>query len=224
MVTGATRGLGFEVARQLIGHGWSVVIGGRGAERIRHAGETLGIADNAYVLDVARGDSVHAFCDIVRKRFGAATLLVNNAAIYNDGDHTILDVPARTIVDAVQTNALGALLVAQELLPAMMQARRGTIVNVSSQAGRIVDMGDDLTPSYRISKLAMNAITVMLSHAVFDHGIRVNSICPGWVRTDMGGPDATRSVEEGAADIVWLATRTEGVSGKFFIGREVAQW
>lgn len=223
MVTGATRGLGFETARQLIDLGWDVIIGGRGRDRILAAGEKLGVPGNAFELDVASADSVHAFGEAVSSRFGAVSLLVNNAGVYIDGDRTILDVPPETVLDTFRVNALGALMVAQQLLPAMIEARRGTIVNVSSESARMALMGPDL-PSYRLSKLALNAITIMLSNAVLGHGIRVNSICPGWVRTDMGGPDATRSVEEGAGDVVWLATRTARVSGKFFIGREISQW
>ena len=222
IVTGATRGLGFDTARQLIALGWSVIITGRDPDALRAASKRLDIA-GSHRLDLADAGSVCEFRDALAGKLASITTLINNAGVYESGEDTILNVSGEQLLQAFQTNVAGALAVSQVLLPSMIQARRGTIVNVSSASGQISTMGFD-RPAYRLSKLALNGVTVMLSHAVSSYGIRVNSICPGWCRTEMGGPDAPRSVEEGAADIVWLVTRREGVSGKFFVDREVAPW
>jgi len=220
IVTGATRGLGLETARQLIALGWSVLITGRDLQALRSAAARLNLRDY-YQLDVADRNSVAEFRDALADKIESVTTLINNAGVYPDASATILDVTTEKLIEAFATNTAGSLAVTQAVLPSMIRARRGTIVNVSSESGQISSMGFD-TPAYRLSKLALNGITVMLSHAVSRHGIRVNSICPGWCRTDMGGSSAPRSAEEGAADIVWLATSRDRVSGKFFVQREVA--
>lgn len=223
VVTGATRGLGFEIARQLKERGLSVIITGRDTTALQAAGERLGTP--YHVVDIIDAASVREFRDVVVAGFkaGQALTLINNAAIHIDREETVLGVSAAALAETFRTNTVGALSVAQAFLPSMMSSRRGAIVNVSSVSGQISSMGFD-APAYRLSKLALNGVTVMLAHAVGGYGIRVNSICPGWVRTEMGGSDAPRSVEEGAADVVWLATANEHVSGKFFIGREIAPW
>ncbi len=223
IVTGATRGLGFEIARQLMDRGMSVIISGRDKSALRMAGERLGAP--SHVMDVTDAASVLAFRDAVVAGFSSlpALTLINSAGISIDHDETVLAVSSDAIMETFRTNTLGALSVAQAFLPSMMKSQRGAIVNVSSISGQISSMGFD-APAYRLSKLALNGVTVMLSHAAGSYGIRVNSICPGWIRTEMGGPGAPRSVEEGAADVVWLATMSDYVSGKFFIGREIAPW
>lgn len=200
-----------------------VVITGRDGARVRSAAARLGIDDH-HVIDVTDRESIDALRGAIDERFGKRPLiLINNAAIYADEDATILDVPAGKVLETFETNTIGALNVSQAFVPMMKRAGRGVIVNVSSQSGQISTMGFD-TPAYRLSKLALNGVTVMLSHALSGYGIRVNSVCPGWVRTEMGGPNAPRSVEEGASDIVWVATEAGSATGKFFVGREVALW
>ena len=127
---------------------------------------------------------------------------------------------ARTIA----TNALGALRVSQAFVPHLLKSPAGRIVNVSSGAGQLSDMGT-WSPAYAASKTSLNAITCLLAAALKDKGIAVNSVCPGWCRTEMGGPNAPRSAKEGAAGIVWLAADApQKETGLFWRDREVIAW
>jgi NAD(P)-dependent dehydrogenase (short-subunit alcohol dehydrogenase family) len=151
-------------------------------------------------------------------------VLINNAGVIEDGDDNVLEVSGDIVLRTFTTNALGALRVTQAFVPSLMKSEAPRIVNVSSRGGQLSDMGT-WSPAYCISKTALNAVTCQLAAALRDKGIAVNSACPGWVRTDMGGPNATRSVEEGADTIVWLATEApHTLTGKFFAERQEIPW
>jgi NAD(P)-dependent dehydrogenase (short-subunit alcohol dehydrogenase family) len=150
--------------------------------------------------------------------------LINNAAVIVEGDQDILTLPPEAVVRTIATNALGALRVSQAFLPHLLKSRNGRIVNVSSGAGQLSDMGT-WSPAYAASKTALNAITCLLAAALKDKGLAVNSVCPGWCRTEMGGPNAPRSVEVGAAGIVWLAADApQDQTGLFWRDREIIPW
>ena len=150
--------------------------------------------------------------------------MINNAAIISDNDQDILQISPRIITETIETNALGALRVSQAFVPHLLRSSAGRIVNVSSGAGQLSDMGT-WSPAYAASKTTLNAITCLLAAALKDKGIAVNSVCPGWCRTEMGGSGAPRSVEEGAAGIAWLAADApQNKTGLFWRDREVIPW
>jgi NAD(P)-dependent dehydrogenase (short-subunit alcohol dehydrogenase family) len=162
--------------------------------------------------------------DYVISQFGAADILVNNAAILPDPYGPILKVNARKFRTAFETNTLGPLMLCQAFIPMMCKQNYGRVVNVSSGAGHIENMVNDM-PAYRMSKIALNGLTRMLARSVKETNVLVNAACPGWVRSDMGGPSADRSLAEGAQGIVWLATLPDGApSGGFFRDRQPIPW
>jgi NAD(P)-dependent dehydrogenase (short-subunit alcohol dehydrogenase family) len=219
LVTGAYRGLGFEVARQLSERGWRVILSARRQEKGSAAVSRLKNA-SFLELDVTSDSSVA----LAAKEVPELDVLVNNAAIIVEEDQDILTIQPEAVGRSIATNALGALRVSQAFVPHLLKSRSGRIVNVSSGAGQLSDMGI-WSPAYAASKTALNAVTCLLAAALKEKGIAVNSVCPGWCRTDMGGPNAPRSVEEGATGIVWLAADApQKKTGLFWRDREVIPW
>jgi len=229
VITGANRGLGFEAAHQLARRGYRVVVTARSRAKAEAACEKLGAEDLDVVpaeLDVSSDDSVDAFAAWLGTHEGRVDVLVNNAGVIveTDGPPTsIAQVPAGPLLETLDTNTVGAYRVLHALMPMMKQAHYGRVVNVSSGMGALGDMGVGW-PAYRISKAALNAVTCAFA-AEAEPNIKINSVCPGWVRTDMGGQSADRSVEEGVRGIVWLATLPEdGPSGGFFRDQQEIAW
>jgi NAD(P)-dependent dehydrogenase (short-subunit alcohol dehydrogenase family) len=158
------------------------------------------------------------------KEFGGVDVLVNNAAILLSEDGDVLKVPVDECRRSMETNLYGPLLLCQALMPGMRRRRYGRVVNVSSGAGQISSMSD-YAPAYSLSKAALNALTRQLAHAARDRNVLVNAVDPGWVRTDMGGRSAPRTVEQGAETIVWCATLPDGgPTGGFFHDRRPIAW
>ena len=225
LVSGANRGIGLEVARQLGSRGMDVVLGARDPEGGAAAAESLseqGIAARSHQLDVTDQASVDALAADLERDHGRLDVLVNNAGVYPSGKAAEMDpdVAERTW----QVNALGAWRLAVALVPLMLRGGGGRIVNVSSGAGSLETM-DRWMPAYNVSKAALNAITRVLADDLDGSGILVNSVCPGWVRTDMGGSSAPRSVEEGAASVLWAALLPDdGPTGGFFRDGEPVPW
>jgi len=225
LVTGANRGLGLESVRQLSALGFTVLLGARDVKRGRDAAE--GIAGGRVlpvVLDVTSDTDVARCGDLIaREHGGRLDVLINNAAIHYDSDETAVTADLRIVDEALATNVVGAWRVAQMAVRLMRPRGRGRIVNVSSGAGAW-DSLDASTPAYRISKLALNGLTVMLAEELEGSGILVNAVCPGWVATDMGGSGG-RPVEDGARGIVWAATLPDGgPTGGFFRDGRPISW
>jgi NAD(P)-dependent dehydrogenase (short-subunit alcohol dehydrogenase family) len=225
VVTGANRGIGLEISRQLAKLGLEVVLTSRDLEKGQEAAEKLvreGLKVHARQLDLLDIPSFRTFAEMLEKDFGRVDVLVNNAGILPDqsGKPT----PPETLLETFRTNAMGPYYLCEALFPMMKKNRYGRIVNVSSGMGQLEDMQSGY-PAYRMSKTALNAVTRMFSEEGDGLDIKVNSMCPGWVRTDMGGSDADRSVEEGADTAVWLATLSQdGPTGGFFRDREPIGW
>jgi NAD(P)-dependent dehydrogenase (short-subunit alcohol dehydrogenase family) len=227
LITGANRGIGREMARQLADRAWHVIVAARRAEAADETAAALrqsgGVADGLR-LDVNDSASIADATRAFAERFGRLDVLINNAGIYPDKDRTILTIPRRQLVETLETNALGPIEIVQAFLSALRQSEAGRVINVSSGYGQLADLSPEV-PSYCLSKLALNGATIMLAAALAGEGIAVNSMCPGWVRTDMGGADATRSVEEGADTGVWLADEAaQSLTGKFFRDRSEIPW
>jgi NAD(P)-dependent dehydrogenase (short-subunit alcohol dehydrogenase family) len=227
LVTGANRGIGREMARQLAAKGLRVVAAAREESTAKDAAESLaeeGGRVEGLVLDVSDSASIaHAACEFA-ERFDRLDVLVNNAGIYPDKGYTILTAPRELFARTLQTNTLGPIEVVQQFLPSLRKSPAARIINMSSGYGQLDDLSANVS-AYCLSKLALNGVTIMLAQALAAEGIAVNSVCPGWVRTDMGGAEAPRSVEEGADTAVWLATEADkSLTGKFFRDRAEISW
>ena len=222
LITGSTRGIGFEVARQLAERDFTVIITGRTDRAVKAAAGKIGASAVAHFLDASDASSIADLAAWVTREIGRLDVLVNNAAILVDDGESILDTKAETFEATMRVNALGRLLMTQAVAPLLRGSKAARVVNVSSGAGQISSM-TTYAPAYSISKATLNATTVMLAAAL--PFARVNCADPGWVRTDMGGPHATRSVEQGADTIVWLATLpANGPTGGFFHDRKRIDW
>jgi NAD(P)-dependent dehydrogenase (short-subunit alcohol dehydrogenase family) len=221
LVTGANRGIGREVARQLAEGGYEVLLSARDEAKARSAADELAEETGAVVrpltLDVADPRSISAAAERVRAEPGRLDVLVNNAGIGSDFGVAGVDPDFAAIQRALDTNFYGAYRLTVELLALLRQSEHPRIVNVSSGMGGVAEMGG-WSPGYRVSKAALNAMTRILATELKDDGFLVNSACPGFVNTDMGGPmGATKPVKDGAAGIVWLATLgDDGPTGGFF--------
>ena len=227
IVTGGNRGIGLEVCRQLAAAGQHVVLGSRNAASGEAAARSLadrGLEVEPHPLDVTDGESVRALADHVERALGGAHVLVNNAGLLLDENGEVLDLTVQRFRDCMETNAYGPLRLAQALMPGMIARGYGRVVNVSSGAGQISSMAD-YAPPYSLSKAALNALTRLLASAASGRDVLVNAVDPGWVRTDMGGRAAPRSVAQGAETIVWCATLPKGgPSGRFFHDRKEIAW
>jgi NAD(P)-dependent dehydrogenase (short-subunit alcohol dehydrogenase family) len=227
LVTGANRGIGFEVCRQLAEREFVVLLTARDAAKARSAVKKLAGAGRveALALNVADAASIQRAAAEVACRYGCLDVLVNNAAINYDTWETVENADiSPTVMDAIATNLLGPWRMCQAFLPLLRKSRAARIVNVSSESGSLADMGAG-PPAYQVTKAALNALTRTLAGELRGTRILVNAVCPGWVATDMGGPGAPRSVPEGAAGIVWAATLADhGPSGGFFRDGKALPW
>lgn len=231
VVTGANRGIGFEICRQLAHLGIKVILTARNEEKGRIAAEKLrddGLDVVFHSLDVTNKGSIRSFAEWIEETFGRVDILINNAGILLDRGSTTLQADIDKIRETMETNVYGPLRLCQALVPIMLKNDFGRIVNVSSGAGAFSKMRtgqrpiDRLKPGYNISKTALNALTKLLANELADTNITVNSMAPGPVLTDMN-PNGKRSVTEGADTAVWLATEiTE--TGKFFQDRTEIEW
>ncbi len=226
LVTGANRGIGLEVVRQLAQTGITVMLGSRDRQNGQAAAESLideGLTILPEQLDVTDADSIAELAQTVEQQFGRLDILVNNAGILYDTWQQASNADLSVVQAAWDTNTLGPWRMCQAFLPLLRKSQRGRIVNVSSGAGSLSEMGAG-TPAYSTSKAALNAFTRLLAAELKGTGILVNSVCPGWVATDMGGAGG-RPVADGAAGIVWAATLpANGPTGSFFRDGKRLSW
>lgn len=230
VVTGGNRGLGFEASRQLAKQGYKVILTSRNEDKGKDAAQKLqaeGLDVISYSLDVTSDESSQNLAEFIRQNFSKLDALVNNAGIYIDaqtGSNSIINAKIDTLQRTIDTNVYGVVRVTQALIPLMKAQKYGRIVNVSSGMGQLTDMGGG-SPGYRISKTALNAVTRIFASELIGTNILVNSVCPGWVKTDMGGTNAPRNPEQGVDTIVWLATLPDdGATGGFFRDRQPIDW
>lgn len=227
LVTGSNRGIGFEIAKQLAALGIKVIASAR--SRGAGLGSVSKLAQEGLDvhfsrLDVSDFSSHREIVSEIENRFGRLDILVNNAGILLDEAYTSVEVPMELMLETFQTNALGALSLSQQVIPGMKKRGYGRIVMVSSGEGQLSSMTRGHL-AYRVSKTALNAVTRVLAAETSGSGILINTMCPGWVRTDMGGPNAHKNVAEGADTAVHLATLSEdGPTGLFFRDGKVIPW
>jgi NAD(P)-dependent dehydrogenase (short-subunit alcohol dehydrogenase family) len=226
LVTGGNKGIGREVARQLAKKGFQVFVGARSRDAGRKAAEEIakqGGKATFLAIDINDNESVTGSAREFAKIVDHLDVLVNNAGIMMDGDDAILKISDDLVRKTLETNTLGALRVTRAFVPLLAKSKAPRVINVSSGGGQLTGGADGWSPAYCISKTALNGVTSQLAAAL--PKFAVNSVCPGWVRTDMGGSNATRSVEEGADTIVWLASEApQNLTGKFLRDRKEIPW
>jgi NAD(P)-dependent dehydrogenase (short-subunit alcohol dehydrogenase family) len=231
VVTGANRGMGLETCRQLARLGARVVLTSRDPAKGEAAARELRTEKldvRCHQLDVADDASIRRLAGVIERELGRLDILINNAAIVRGDDETREQATATFAAtptgfrQVLATNLVGPFVLCGTLIPLMQGS--GRVVNLSSGLGQLGDMGSGF-PAYRVSKAGLNALTRIFASELQGTGIKVNAVCPGWVRTDMGGPNASRSVEEGAATTVWLATLPDdGPSGGLFRDKRLIPW
>jgi NAD(P)-dependent dehydrogenase (short-subunit alcohol dehydrogenase family) len=225
VVTGANRGIGYEIARQLAKSGHEVIITARDANKGKQAGEKLasqGWKTRFIQLDVTKTADIQNLRDCIEEHFGHLDVLINNAGILQGKENT-LKVSRDSVQKHLDTNFLGPLILSQQMIPLLKKSEDGRIINFSTSMARLSAPGPG-TAAYRFSKVAINGLTAMMAADLVESNIKVNSVDPGWVQTEMGGAGANRSVSEGADTAVWLATSPNIPTGKFFRDRKELEW
>jgi len=227
IVTGANRGIGLETCRQLNQLGIITILTSRDETKGKSALASFNEEDGNLLfhqLDVADLANVAQLKSFVIENFKRCDILVNNAGVFLDRGVSIFDLPEETLQETLEVNFLGALRMCQEFLPLMRDSGYGRIVNVSSGMGSISSMGGG-SAAYKLSKLMVNGMTRIMAAEIKDEDIKINTMAPGWVRSDMGGSNAPRSLTQGADTIIWLATLPEdGPTGGFFEDHTPAIW
>lgn len=264
IVTGANRGIGFEICRQLDQMGHSVILCTRDYEKGLKAATSLSKNVVVKQLDVTDNQSIHNLFHFVEENLGKVDVLINNAGIgelaYINRESTVLkfkdiiekhvplvrqmnrkivpffrrtgviapkqgagNIPLDSVKQIMETNFYGPWQMIQTFTPLLQKSENGRIINVSSGMG-VLNSLTGLLPGYSLSKTSLNGLTIMFSNELKEKGISVNAICPGWVKTDMGGANAPRELSEGADTAVWLATEKEIPTGKFFRDRKEISW
>ncbi|MHA2258236.1 MAG: SDR family oxidoreductase [Promethearchaeota archaeon] len=225
LVTGANRGIGLEICHQLAKEGFIVILTARDEAKGKEAVdklEKLGLKVDFHQLDVTDTNSINEVVMYIGNKFGKLDVLVNNAGISIDRGKSILNVDMDTVRETMETNFIGPFKLIQALVPFLKESGDGRIINVSSGMGSFSTTMSG-APAYSISKTALNALTFRMSKRL-PKKIKIYSMTPGWVKTDMGGSSAPRNVEEGADTAVWLATTNNIPTGKFYMDRREITW
>jgi NAD(P)-dependent dehydrogenase (short-subunit alcohol dehydrogenase family) len=223
LITGATRGIGFAAATQLATRGAQVIIGSRDGKRAVEAAAQIGSGVSSVALDITDQASVEAAVRQIEQQFGRLDVLANNSAVLLDHYQSLLELRPEVLLETLNTNVVGTLRVCQAFAPLLAKSSAPRIVNVSSGAGQLDGEPQSWAPAYCISKTALNMLTQQLTAALPD--VIVNSMCPGWCRTEMGGSDAPRTPDEGAETLTWLALEASpDLRGKFVKDLTVIPW
>ncbi len=230
LITGANKGIGFATAQGLAKKGFHVIIGARDPVKGKKAvDEIIKAKGKASLLqiDVSDEKSVKAAAVSINKQIPHLDVLINNAGILIDMGANILKLEEKTMQQTMQTNLYGPLRVTQAFYPLLKKAPSARVINISSSGGKLTrnDIAPGFSPAYCISKTAVNRLTQELAGQFVNDGIVVNSMCPGWCKTDLGSKGAPRTVEQGADTAIWLATDApKTINGKFLTDRKVIDW
>ena len=222
LVSGGNRGIGLGICKELATRGHSVMLGSRSVESGQHAASQMTGSVDVCQLDVSKEEDIANAFDHVGQKWGKLDVLINNAGI-GIGNRGSVDADMAEIREIMNVNFFGAWRLSQVMIPLLNKSQDGRIINMSSGMGALEDLTGGYA-GYRMSKSAMNALTILMSNELRGDGIRVNAMCPGWVRTDMGGAGASRSVEKGAETAVWLSLEDNIPTGKFFRDMKVIPW
>jgi NAD(P)-dependent dehydrogenase (short-subunit alcohol dehydrogenase family) len=226
LVTGGNRGIGYETCKELVHVGCHVILTSRNEEDGRRAVAKLDSGDKIVFrkLDITATEEIEALRDWIVDTYGRLDILINNAGIYLDEGVSVFDVGEKTMRDSLEVNFYGAFHLCRAFVPLMRKNGYGRIVNVSSGYGAMSEMGGQVA-AYRISKAALNALSLIIAHELRDSNIKVNAVCPSWVSTEMGGSMAPVSPETASNDIVYFAMLEEGgPSGGFFRFKKPIPW
>jgi NAD(P)-dependent dehydrogenase (short-subunit alcohol dehydrogenase family) len=224
LVTGGNKGIGFAICQGLLEAGFDVILAARQNKADAAIKQLQSDRVQGLALDVTDDDSIHRAAAELAQRIDHLDVLINNAGVYPDQGVDILTVSRDLLDSTMNTNAFGPIQITQALLPLLQKSSQAKVINVSSGNGQISGLSAGV-PSYCLSKLALNGATIILAEALQPRNIAVYAMCPGWVRTEMGGASAPRSVEQGADTAIWLATEASPqLSGKFFRDRKEISW
>jgi NAD(P)-dependent dehydrogenase (short-subunit alcohol dehydrogenase family) len=226
LVTGGNRGIGYETCRELAIAGCHVILTCRSDVDGHNAVSKLNFGDKIEFrrLDVIDTREIESLRDWIVDTYARLDILINNAGIYLDEGVSVFDVEEKTMRDTLEVNFYGAFHLCRTFVPIMRKNRFGRIVNVSSGYGAMSEMGGHVA-AYRISKAALNALTLIIAHELKDSNIKVNAVCPSWVRTEMGGSMAPISPNAAAKDIVHFAMLDDtGPTGGFFRYKNPIPW
>lgn len=221
LVTGANRGIGKEIARQLAAKGVTVFAVGREPGAIKKVTDELGKSVIPLVGDIRRADQCALLATMVEKRFDHLDILVNNAGII--GNMAATDFDLDQLRDVMETNLFGSIQITRALWPLLIRSQDARIINISSGMGSLADQSRGNYAAYRLSKWSLNGWTMLLAGDA-PPNVQVQAMCPGWVQTDMGGPGAERPVEKGAETAIWLALEPDLPTGKFWRDKAVIPW
>jgi NAD(P)-dependent dehydrogenase (short-subunit alcohol dehydrogenase family) len=226
LITGANRGIGFEIANQLGALGFHIILSGRNGNKLEEALEQLHenrISATAVVMDISSYESIKSAFDKISADVDSIDVLINNAAILLDEEIALLEISEGDIIQTFKTNSFSALFTVQVFNSLLKHGAR--VINISSGAGQILIGVTTWAPAYSMSKTLLNALTMHLAAVLKGKDISVNAMCPDWVKTDMGGNKARRSVEKGAETAIWLATECPStITGKFFRDKREINW
>lgn len=227
LVTGSNRGIGLELVKNFCQLGFTTIMTSRDLDEGKCALESLeqnGFKPILKYLDVTNLDSIKLLRAFIEKDFGRLDILVNNAGIYLDEGKNLTEIDPDIFSMTVQTNLEGPFFLLNQFLPMMKKNNYGRIINISSGYGQLSSMTAQVG-SYKISKLALNGLTQIMASELKNYNIKINSVCPGWVHTRMGGENAPRSPDQAAKGMLWLALLADsGPSGKFFRDRDELDW
>lgn len=221
LITGANRGIGREIARQMSDLNWQVIVAARNLQSAQEVSSQLGHDTFAIQLDVTNEDSIKIAAEKVSEQFGRLDVLVNNAAIMGNASMRSFDL--QEINQTMDTNFMGPVRTSKYFLPLLKKADDSRIINLSSGMGELASLRSGGYGAYRLSKTSLNAFTILLASEL-QGSVKVFAMCPGWVQTDMGGKGAPRPVSKGAETAVWLATDRHPVSGNFYRDKNVINW
>jgi NAD(P)-dependent dehydrogenase (short-subunit alcohol dehydrogenase family) len=226
LITGSTKGIGFETAIQLGQKGFRIIISGRDESRLNEAFlkvKKIGIEGEKLLMDMSDYESIRKAANQFINFDFKLDVIINNAAILLKNDMKLSTDSIETFEETIRTNCYGPLLLIKSFLPFLNSP--GKIINISSGGGSMTDPVGGWSPAYCVSKSMLNALTRHISYELKEKKISVNSVCPGWVKTDMGGSGAPRSVKQGAETIVWLASDADyKFTGKFFRDKKEIPW
>jgi len=221
IVSGSNRGIGKKIVKQLAEKGFKVIATGRSFGKVKIIANEIGLDIIPFTLDVTSDSSIDLFCQYLKENYKKIDVLINNAGIM--GKESISNFDIEQIKNVMDTNFYGAIKLTKAVFPYLKKSEDGRIINISSGMGELNSL-DGSHASYRLSKLALNGFTIMLAEDTDGTKIKVNAMCPGWCKTDMGGNEAPRSSAKGAETAVWLATEKKIPSGKFYRDKKIIAW
>lgn len=222
LITGTNRGIGLGIGKGMASLGWHVIATARTHAKAELAARAIGHGAVGIALDVTSEDSVREAADQVSKRFDHLDVLVNNAGVM--GNHAMQEFDLPQISSVMDSNFMGPIRTSKYFLAILRKSNDARIINVSSGMGELASLEGGGYGAYRLSKTALNAFTILLASELRNTNIKVIAMCPGWVKTDMGGTGASRSVEQGAETAIWLSTAAEVQRGKFYRDKKVISW